>query len=139
MKSRDRRGFVVLIALGAISVVSIFAFIAVGNIASTHAGLRNSANWQRAMTIADAGVESAIAALRKDPSFVGEREIAFDGGTFTTEVTKPEPAEGVRIIRSWSLFRSGRQRTYRKEFLVAVRLLESGAEKLWRRERTPVE
>jgi hypothetical protein len=139
MKSREQAGFVVLIALAAVSVVSIFAFVAVGNIASMHARLQHSANWQRAMTIAGSGVESAIASLSKDPGFGGEKEVSFDGGTFTTEITKPEPADDVRIIRSRSLFRSGRQRTYRKELLVAVRLLESGVETLWRRERTPIE
>lgn len=138
MKSPGQRGSILLIALGVISVVSLFAFFGLENIVLRHAILRNSANWQRAVRIADAGVESAIAALRDNSSFQGERDIAFDEGTFTTEVTRPGPAEGIYLIRSRSLFKPSQRRAYRKELLVGVRLLPDEVEILSRAERTPI-
>ena len=138
MKKPDQHGSILLIALGVISLVSLFAFAAFGNLLSTHAILRNSTNWQRTVAIADAGIESAIAALRKDADFQGEKDVAFDGGTFTTEVTKYAFAEDIRIIRSRCVLRPSRRRVYRKELLVAVRLSPSEVEILSRLERTPV-
>ncbi len=138
MGKSNQRGSILLIALGVVSVVSLFAFLAVENIVLRHAILRNSANWQRAVRIADAGIESAIAALGDDSSFQGERDIAFDEGTFTTEVTRPGPAESIYLIRARSLFKPSRRRTYRKELLVGVRLSQNEAEILSRAERTPI-
>ncbi len=138
MKKADQRGSILLIALGVIALVSLFAFVALGNIISTHTLLRNSENWERAVAIADAGIESAIAALQKDASFAGEEETAFGGGTFTAEVIRPASAEDIRLIRSRSIFKPNPRRTYRKELLVAVRVSPSEVEVLSRVERTPV-
>jgi len=138
MKKPDQRGSILLIALGVVSLVSLFAFAAVGNLVSMHAILRNSANWQRTVAIADAGVESAIAALRNDADFPGEKDVAFDGGTFSTKVTKDASAKNIRLIRSRCVLMPSRRRAYRKELLVTVRLSPSEVEILSRVERTPV-
>jgi len=138
MKASDQRGSLILVALAVVSVVSIFAFFCVQNIASRYAGLRISAGWQRALAIADAGVESAIAALKKNRGFKGEKDVSFDGGTFTTELSKPGSAADIWLIRSRSLYRHSRRRTYRKEILAAVRLMESDVEILSRKEKTPI-
>ncbi len=99
MKASNQHGSLVLVSLGVISVVSIFAFLCVQNIALRHAGLRVSANWQRARSIAEAGVESAIAGLRNSPDFKGENDIAFDGGSFSTAVSRLAAEEDGWVIR----------------------------------------
>jgi type II secretory pathway component PulK len=138
MKASSQRGSLVLVALGVISVVSIFALMCVQNIALRHAGLRVSANWQRARSIADAGVESAIAALKKDPYFKGENDTAFDGGSFSTAVSRLATEEDGWVIRSRSLFKTRSQGPYRKELVIAVRLLEGKLEVVSRDENTPI-
>lgn len=138
MKASNHRGSVVLVALGVISVVSILAFLCAQNIVSRCAALRVSANWQRAVSIADAGVEAAIAGLKRDPGFEGETDTAFDGGSFSSAVSKLETVEDGWLIRSRSLFMTASQRAYRKEMLVAVRLSGGEVEILSRKENTLV-
>ena len=138
MKASSERGSIVLAALAVISVVSIFAFICVQNIALRHAGLRVSADRQRARSIADAGIESAIAALKKDPDFKGENDTAFDGGSFSTAVSRSSAEETGWLIRSRSLFKARSRKAYRKELVVAVRLLEGKVKVISRDEKTPI-
>lgn len=138
MKASNQRGSVVLVALGVISVVSIFAFLCAQNIVSRCSALRVSANWQRALSIADSGVEAAIAELKRDPGFEGEKDTAFDSGSFSSAVSKLETVEDGWLIRSRSLFTTASQRAYRKEMLVAIRLSGGKVEILSRKENTPV-
>lgn len=138
MKTANQRGSLVLVSLGVISVVSILAFLCVQNIALRHAGLRASANWQRARSIADAGVESAIAMVKKNPDFKGENDTAFDEGSFSTAVSRLTANEDGWVIRSRSLFKTDSQKAYRKELVVAVRLLEGIVEVISRDENTPL-
>lgn len=109
MNSRDRRkGLAMLLVLGYLAVLMTgsAAFFTLLNVTLSQAHAREEARYCR--NLAEAGIEKAIAALRRHPAeYRGERDVPLGKGRFSVEVTPMEGPRTYRVISKGSLRDSG--------------------------------
>lgn len=100
MSTRSRRGTVILTALAMSIVIVATAWAAVSAQVSLGAEAAVRARDQAAQSLAESGLELALARLDADPRWTGVRGHAFWEGTIDVEAAPIEGAPGRWRIRS---------------------------------------
>jgi len=130
MKRRDaKRGesgaallmVLVLMAIGSMLSASFYSMLHIGL-----AGAYQRGRVQTAMNLADAGLETAVAALRLDRRYAGQEDTPLGDGTFSVTVAPREKPGSWRIV-STGIFKRNADSFHAKARVVADLQLDAGS------------
>ncbi len=89
---RGERGVALLMALFLLAALSIGSTAAWQFMNRTFDEGRRFQHGQKAFLLAEAGLEKAVAELRNDPAYAGDKDISLGEGRFTVRVTQRQGA-----------------------------------------------
>ncbi len=125
-----KNGSAIIVAMTFMAIIALLTTATISYLAVGLKTTKLSIHKQRTLDIAEAGIEKAIAELRKNPDFLGEQNIPFDAGTFTTSIKIPSPDK--RIITSIAQYKISEKTVYRKKIIASLQLFpEKIAIKSW--------
>src|SRR3954447_6789835 len=89
---RDEDGFAMIVSMLVISVVAVMTLGMLATGLHLQAATARDSSWNRALQVAEAGVDSAIYHLGQDPTYAQPGPIAGNvpQGTFSVSVVKPK-------------------------------------------------
>ena len=129
-KLTHKNGTAIIVAMTFIAIIALLATATISYLAVGLKTTKLSIRKQKTLNIAEAGIEKAIAELRKNPDFQGEQNIPFDLGTFTTSIKTPSPDK--KIITSIAQYKISEKTVYRKKIIATLHLFpEKIAIKSW--------
>ncbi len=117
---KGERGSVLVLAVVILAVASSVSGAAVLTAALGQKIVRNDVVREKAYRIAESGVEKAIVELAADAEFAGESDVAFDTGSFSTNVLSI--GENERQITSTGQARKGASILFRHRIVARVSL-----------------
>ncbi|MFO7973998.1 MAG: pilus assembly PilX N-terminal domain-containing protein [Candidatus Hydrogenedentota bacterium] len=97
-QKREQQGFALVIALVYLLFLSMFATAFLRMVRMNMADAFNEEARIEATNMAQAGIEKAVAELRRDPSYRGEKDTPLEGGSFTVRVEPSAEAGRYRLV-----------------------------------------
>ena len=95
---RGEPGFALVVALAYLLLISMFATAFLRMVRINMADAFNEEARIEAITMAQAGLEKAVAELRRDPTYRGEKDTPLGDGAFTVRVEPLAEAGRYRVI-----------------------------------------
>ncbi|MDZ4861185.1 MAG: hypothetical protein SGI88_19610 [Candidatus Hydrogenedentes bacterium] len=104
---RNDRGSALLVALVLTIILTslVGGFIMMLN--TSMSASNRAARMQVSMQLAEAGIDKAVAMLRSDIAYAGERDTPLGEGAFSVEVVRLETDRRVRVVSTASLAPNG--------------------------------
>jgi Tfp pilus assembly protein PilV len=95
---RQKQGFALVVALAYLLLISMFATAFLRMVRMNMADAFNEEARIEATNMAQAGIEKAVAELRRDPGYRGEKDTPLGDGSFTVRVEPSAEAARYRLV-----------------------------------------
>lgn len=95
---RQKQGFALVVALAYLLLISMFATAFLRMVRMNMADAFNEEARIEATNMAQAGIEKAVAELRRDPGYRGETDTPLGDGSFTVRVEPSAEAGRYRLV-----------------------------------------
>lgn len=96
---RSEQGMILIVAIGMLGILSLIAAGAVLSCAMAKRGLAKQRLRARAEAIAEAGIETGLFELARNPAYRGERDVQVTGGSVDIAV-RPARERGGMIVEA---------------------------------------